>query len=166
MTGLSLPGYATSSSNSSSSTSSLTIPPHPSYRPSPPISSSSANPFPRESNAFSNGVTGSTDSVASVSQTERNSTDALDSRQGADHSSPGSSNLPWAAFAFPRHPSPATASPDVATRLDGVFVPPTSDLPTTQITRRGTDSGIASRTMSSARTTANTSTASGWCSVL
>ncbi|OAX37423.1 hypothetical protein K503DRAFT_236882 [Rhizopogon vinicolor AM-OR11-026] len=124
--GVSRPGYAASSSNTSSSTSSLTIPPHPSYHLSSPTSSSSrANPFNRESNEFPNDLTGSPDSAASVSQIERNDTDVLDGLDGS------------------------------------VFMPPTSDLPTTtQTTRRSTHSGIGPRTMSSARTSATTSTAS------
>lgn len=96
---------------------------------------------------------------------ERNNTDALDvpDSRGVDHSSSGSSNLPWAAFAFPI-PSPVPSSPDVAARselLDSVFALPTSDPPTTtQGARRSTYSGISSRTMSAARTSANASSAS------
>ncbi|KAG2343393.1 hypothetical protein BDR05DRAFT_962902 [Suillus weaverae] len=119
--GLSRPGYTTSSSDTSNSTRSSNTPPHPSYRPSPSISSSArTNAFIRESDEFSGG------SLAFV-PSERNNTDALngpDDRQGVHRgSSSGSSNLSWAVLTS-SHPSPPVASlPDIVGRQGAHRVP-------------------------------------------
>ncbi|KAG1741610.1 hypothetical protein EDB19DRAFT_702180 [Suillus lakei] len=121
--GLSRPGYSASSSNTSNSTRSSNTPPHPSYRPSPSISSSArANASIRESDEFPSDSTRSLTSVPSVLQNERNNTDALngpDGRQGVHRvSSSGSSNLSWAALASSRPSPPVALSPDVVGRQD------------------------------------------------